>query len=1546
MKKIYHLFLINVLFVLISFNSKGQDNIKQSIKSSANLLGFIENKGQIIDQNNNLNPEVKYLLNQPGLNIQLKANSFSYDAFVIDITWKQQSNEEKLVQPRRPSQINYRFHRIDIEFIGANLSPFIKAELPGSDYLNYYTTGTSEQGVTHVKHYGKITYVNLYPGIDLEFLSKPGTSKPVEYNFIVHPGADISLIKWNYNGSDNINLLNGSMKIKTAHGVLSENIPSSFEKETNKIIDIRYKYSGNGVYGFEGKTDIKKTLIIDPLPILNWSTYYGGTVLDETDGVTIDPSGNIVVTGETTSTTNIATTGAYQTTMAGGAIQYLWGGDAYLAKFTSAGVRVWGTYFGGTGEDAGWSLKADKNGDIFVTGDTKSTTGIATTGAFQTTNSTTYHDPFLAKFSTAGTRVWGTYYGGTGNDRATRNGMALDASGNVYITGTNNTANDMWITTVGAYQRTNGSTSAYDEPYVAKWSTTGTLLWGTYYGGPLHDQSYSIALDANNNVYITGAVTSTTLIATTGAHQAALAGGTDAFICKLNSTGSAVLWATYYGGTGTDVGNTIAVDPSGNIIVSGYTTSTGGIASTGAYKTAYMGGAYDGFLLKFSPSGTRIWGTYTGGTIDDIPRTMLVNPSGDIITVMQTSSTSGLSTTDGLQTTYIGGTYDACLQKYTTNGTLKLGTYLGGNLEDVPWHIDMDTKSNFYTVGRTTSTLYISTTGAHQTTFGGGTYDGAITKFQDLVADLSIESLVLNPNPVCTNHNADITVKVKNNGPIAALQMVLALDRVGQNRILSTLLLNNLGVAKDTTITIANLFKSNIPGANVKLIAINASTDLNSLNDTFKLNISILPSPSGSSFIKGLPFNSPLPNTLGTLNNPDIVAEKDTLTYEITTPKGYTNSGYGSTWITNGLTFRTKSGRVLPSSNYKLSAASSVANAKITFLPDISITDSLLTMSISLMDLGYMACDSLLTRNIFIAPRPVTDFSFIQPVCDGDNVIFTNTTTLSSGNFISKWDFGTGNPEDTSNTADVVFKFPTHGTYYVKLTTPSFPYGYTNSKTIAVVVSEIPKIDFKVFNACLGDSVSFVNSTTISKGTIDYKWDLGNGKFSTKVNPKQKYAVEGVYKVTLTATSNKCNSTLTKNAWEFARPVARYSEPSVLCDKTDVSFTNGSTIAIGNMGYRWDFGDGGVSNFANPLHSFTGSGTKIVKMKVISEFGCADSLTKILIFYEAPLADFTTGPTCNLSPVSFTFTGTKPAGAITNFNWTFANEGTSFSENPNKIFSSIGKKLIILSLTSSNGCTDIFSKEINVKLQSKADFNVNDICDGEDVVFINKSTVSAGTLLYNWKFGDGKTSSAQSPRHLYLFGSGTFNVTLVAIVPGGCSDSINKPININANPVSDFTFKTSGRLVYFTPAQSGNTLYHWTFGDGGSSETPTTQYSYLNSLPTVKHIACLTVTNAAGCITKTCKEISITGGIENLNKLKGVKIYPNPNNGNFTLTFEDPKSDIAVSIYNVIGEVIKTVETNSLKSVYAIDLNIANGVYFVKVTNSGLVSTYKITVNK
>jgi len=833
MKKYHLLFLFCFLLCLSNaFATK-------ILKSLSSQYGFIENKGQIIDQTNQANSSVKFLFTIPGLNVQLKANSFSYDTYTATVRKRKAAENAKYVLPNENDEefdVDYKFHRIDIEFIGANPNPKLKSESPFTDYLNYQTTGVPEVGINNVRHFAKITYLDLYPNIDLEFISKQGTSKPVEYNFIIHPGADISQIKWRYKGSNSIKLVNDKIQIVSSNGNLTESIPHSFEKESGKTVNVNYKDLGTGVFAFEASEyDLKATLIIDPLPDLKWATYYGDAVIDYGYGISTDAAGNMYVTGATTSTTNIATSGAYQTTMAGLA-GYGSGGDVFIVKFDAQGARVWGTYYGGANNEMGLSIKVDNSGNIYIWGTTSSPTGIATTtGMFQSTiGSTTYNDPFLAKFSNSGSRIWATYFGGTGNDRAYQNGMVLDSAGNIYVTGTNNTPNNTWITSPGAYQTTNLSTSSYDEPFAAKFDPSGARIWGTYYGGTLHDIATCIALDASNNVIIAGYCTSTSLIATSGAHQTTWGGGTsDAFVAKLNSTGTALIWASYYGGSLADVATGVAVDASGNVFLSGYTASTSAIATTGSYMSTFGGGTYDGFLVKFNSTGTRQWATYYGGSADDIPRTGNIDIYGNMFIGGDAVSTSGIATPGAYQTTFAGGTRDAFVAKFNTSGIPQWGTYFGGALEDLAWSIVIE-KGNIYMAGRTVSTSGIATSGAFQTTYGGGTYDAFFAKFaeQGPANNASVSALV-SPTKFCAG-NQDIKVRIKNNG-INQIDSVIVnweLDAIPQSPIMWRSTLDTIGglLRNDTVVTLATSlnFIQNIP----KTIRVWTSMPNNSIDTT------------------------------------------------------------------------------------------------------------------------------------------------------------------------------------------------------------------------------------------------------------------------------------------------------------------------------------------------------------------------------------------------------------------------------------------------------------------------------------------------------------------------------------------------------------------------------------------------------------------------------------------------------------------------------------------------------------------------------------------
>jgi hypothetical protein len=391
-------------------------------------------------------------------------------------------------------------------------------------------------------------------------------------------------------------------------------------------------------------------------------------------------------------------------------------------------VRLWGTYYGGSNWDEGKSCIIDASGNVYLAGFTQSSMDIATSGVHQTTHGGGSEDAFLVKFDSLGLRQWGTYYGGSSGDRGSS--CSEDASGNLYLTGWTYSYND--IATAGGHQTINGGSN---DAFLVKFSPLGVRIWGTYYGADGSDDGYYCATDSSGNVFMSGSTLSTTTsIATTGAHQTTHGGFYDAFLVKFNASGTC-LWCTYYGGTGSEYAYSSTTDFSGNVYLAGITLTTvsnNSIASSGAHQVN-TGGSWDAFLVKFDPSGTRLWGTYYGGSSIDYGASCISDLSGNVYLAGYTQSATSIATPGSHQTIYGGGGWnDAFLAKFDSSGIRLWGTYYDGGSDDYAKSCTTDAFGNVYLAGYTKSATAIATSGAHQSTFGGGAFDAFLAKFNGL----------------------------------------------------------------------------------------------------------------------------------------------------------------------------------------------------------------------------------------------------------------------------------------------------------------------------------------------------------------------------------------------------------------------------------------------------------------------------------------------------------------------------------------------------------------------------------------------------------------------------------------------------------------------------------------------------------------------------------------------------------------------------------------------------------------------------------------------
>jgi hypothetical protein len=357
--------------------------------------------------------------------------------------------------------------------------------------------------------------------------------------------------------------------------------------------------------------------------VLSWATYYGGSNLDGITAATCDTLGNLYITGYTFSS-GLATTGSHKSTF-----QYsIDSTDVFLAKFDPGGNRVWGTYFGGSSNEESVGLCTDRQGNVFITGDTYSKTSIATSGSFLSSKTDFGMDAFLAKFSTSGTLLWSTYYGSP-NVLTTKyddygQSVVCDNRGNVYLCGTTASPN---MATPGAFQTIYGG--GINDAFVVKFSSAGTRRWATYYGGSGFDNAYngmggtvapfdysgqitprwSIGY-AHEKLWLAGHTSSKTGISTTNSFKDTLSGTIDALVASFDTSGNR-LWATYYGGSDREFSYGIAVTDSREIYVTGITASSNDIATASAFQPS-LNNFYDGFLLHLvdSPSRLRLTGAH------------------------------------------------------------------------------------------------------------------------------------------------------------------------------------------------------------------------------------------------------------------------------------------------------------------------------------------------------------------------------------------------------------------------------------------------------------------------------------------------------------------------------------------------------------------------------------------------------------------------------------------------------------------------------------------------------------------------------------------------------------------------------------------------------------------------------------------------------------------------------------------------------------------------------------------------------------------------
>jgi len=745
-----------------------------------------------------------------------------------------------------------------MQFIGANPRALLRgaAELPGK--INYLTGNDPARWQTGLPLFARVRVEEMYPGIGLVYY---GNQQHLEYDFEVAPGANPDAIKIHFDGLDKITVTpRGGLVLSVSGGKIRQARPALYQIVNGVRQEIAGGYrlvDAHTVAFSVGSYDRARMLVIDP--VLLYSTYFGGDSGDIAWAVKLDTNGFVYVAGQTFSSkfannVPLSTPGVFQPDYQGGSLA----GDAFVAKFDHLGQNlIYFTYLGGSANDRASSLAVDDLGHVYVAGYTDSTNfptanalypGISGKLIPQLGNYLV--DAFVAELDGDGANlIYSTYLGGDAVDIA--NGIAVDASGNTFVTGVTYSTN--FPTTPDAvqkqFQATNSAFSAFinANAFVTEIGAGGTsLVYSSFLGGTNYDVGTAIAIDHATNIYVTGYTASTNFPTANAIYQQidqtnfagttnqviltnlvngfSLNGATtngsgafDAFVVKFARSFTNRVYSTLLGGTNNDLAYAIAADDSGAAYVTGWTVSTNfpdtvtitnlqnGLTNNLSFGFAVVTNV---FLTQITWNGTNAnigYSAIFGGTgfAIDIGYGVALDPTGNVFVTGGTSATNFPTlNVPGYLHAANSGKSDAFVTAFNTNASALLySTCLGGRDNDFGYGIAADT-TNVYVVGQTLSSDFPTASALHSTR--NGTNDAFLAAIL-----LTVPLPILTIQPQSQTNSAGSFIQFSVNGtafPPFFLQWWEGDTNFVGTRLVNT---NNLSGATNATLAISNAQETN-----------------------------------------------------------------------------------------------------------------------------------------------------------------------------------------------------------------------------------------------------------------------------------------------------------------------------------------------------------------------------------------------------------------------------------------------------------------------------------------------------------------------------------------------------------------------------------------------------------------------------------------------------------------------------------------------------------------------------------------------------------------
>ncbi len=1145
-------------------------------------LKFLENKGQMTDMQGKVDNDLLFKANARGVDMYVTTNGISYvftkfEKHMKAATLRLHGGTHKFHQP--DDSVTEQYCRADMDLVGADIRKENIIKTDGStERTDFYQGSKTTSGILNVHSYGKITIKNIYPGIDWVLYKG---QKGLKYDFIVHPGADPSLIKLEYKWTDTPEISpDGSMNINTPMGKIAEGNPISYCGESRNNIETGYIQKSNEISFKLGNYNHHETLTIDPT--LVWATYYGQASDFEDVYSMYDDSTYVYVTGFTDNS-SFPTLNPGGGTYFHGAIPNT-NGNIFILQFNTAGVLIWSTCYG----VSGWanSIYSDRT-HLWVTGQTDDVnfplynpgggayfqpTLMATNGATQ--------NAFILKFTTKGVREWATYYGGNGNDI----GHSIHCDGkSVWVCGTTSSTTFPTMNPGGGayFQGTFAGIGGLYTPngFILQFDTGGVSKWATYYGGDgcpsgpgdgTGDIPNWIYSDGKN-VWVTGGTSSNNFpVFNPGAgafYQGTLNGfysayHFNAFFLKFNTSGVR-RWATYCGGNGGNGDEGYSICSNGTKVWACGQTESNNFPTQnpggGAYYQGTRTGVYDSYIMEFDTAAVLDWSTFYAGSGGNYDIAYTIQNDGTSIWVCGATGSIDFPTLNpGCGSFYQGAShgYDPYILQFTHTGVLEWATPYGIDIEDDESIVCSDGR-NVFISGDADDNKYPAVNP------GGGAYymdtmnrgeNIFIGKFCLPCGTFPIVSLSA-PPVICQDDSTTLTAS---GGTAYSWSTGATTSTITVKPLANTtysIIVGSGTCVFDTSITVT---------VNPLPNAIFSGPATICIGDTATISIS-----GGTSYTWS---SGPTTSTIK-------VNPISTTSYTVSVSNGSCVKDTSITVIVNSLPIPVISGTPSKCTGEKdtLTASGGTSyiwgngNTSNTYYTGPINGDSTLTVTV----FNVQGCSHDTTFAIHALTTPTAVISPLTgSVCTGDSVMLS-----ANGGTTYRW--------SNSKTSTTIWVSPLAKTTYTL-----FAFSGPCSDSVTTDVTIIPKLTATISqNDTICPKITTILTATGNGGNVTYKWNTGQTTSSITVSD----SVNTTYTITVYGT---CDS-LKKNVSVIVEPLAK----PVISGNMNICLGGRDTLhASGVTNYHWGNGSTAATLITGIINTDT-----VVTLVAYNSLGCPDT---------------------------------------------------------------------------------------------------------------------------------------------------------------------------------------------------------------------------------------------------------------------------------------------------------------------------------------------------